>query len=127
MSPPGRPIPAMRRTVLRMAAAISLGVLAGCAGDTNPVRDAFVATGIGSEPKPAPDFVSRSRPGTVDYLPVALPKTTRKKARTVAEVKGVEAEMDAVRTTNEAQAAAARAAGSAPAPAPNPAPAAARP
>ena len=37
--------------------AVIAPTLAGCAADTNPVRDVFVATGVGAKPRPAPDFV----------------------------------------------------------------------
>jgi hypothetical protein len=105
-------------------AAVALG-LAGCAADTNPVRDVFVATGVGAKPKPAPDFVVQSRPESVDYIPVGAPAPARPiRGKTAAEAKATEAELDAARAAVEAQAAAARqvGAGAAATPAPAPAP-----
>ena len=103
---------------IHLAAAAAAG-LAGCSGDTNPIRDVAVATGVGAQPRTAPDFVARSRPEKLDYLPVGVsapPRATA--ARPQAAVSSVEAEMDALRAANEARAAEARAAGAAAAPPP---------
>ena len=82
------------------------------------MRDAFVATGVGAKPPPAPDFVRDSRPATIDYLPVGVSAPARPVTRkTAAEVKASEAELDALRTAQEAQAAQARELAGAPAPA----------
>src|SRR5918998_1049962 len=76
---------------------IALG-LAGCSADTNPVRDVFVATGVGAKPKPAPEFVVNSRSETVDYIPVGTSAPTRPiRGKTAAETKAAEAELDAAR------------------------------
>ncbi len=80
--------------------------LAGCAGDANPVRDLVVASGVtGGEPKPAPDFVSRSRSTGADYVPVgtSAPKPASR-PKTAAEVSSAEAELDRVRARNQARA-----------------------
>jgi hypothetical protein len=94
-------------------------VLAGCSGDMNPVRDALVSTGVTPQATPAPDFVVESRPASIDYQPVgsAAPARTTP-APKPDQVKAVEAELDAVRARNEAEAAALRRAGSTPAPTP---------
>ena len=79
--------------------------LAGCVGDTNPVRDLAIASGVtGGEPKPPPDFISRSRPGSVDYVPVGTSAPRRDlRGKTAAEVTNAEAELERVRTRNEAR------------------------
>jgi PBP1b-binding outer membrane lipoprotein LpoB len=97
--------------------------LAGCSGDTNPVRDLAVATGVGPKPAQAPDFVTRSRPESLDYLPVgvsAAPRPTR--GKTADEIRNAEVELDALRAANEAKANDARQAGATPPPAPAPPP-----
>jgi hypothetical protein len=102
--------------ILRFGAVSFLLALAACSGDTNLVRDAAVATGIGTEPKPAPDFVASTRPTELNYNPVGLP-TAPFVAKTPAQVKAAEAAMDQARTANESQAAEARQLASSPAPA----------
>lgn len=93
--------------------------LAGCSADTNPVRDVFVATGIGAKPKPAPDFVVNSRSESVDYIPVGVSAPDRPiRGKTVAETKAAEAELDAMRAAIEAKATEARQVGATPAPSP---------
>jgi hypothetical protein len=99
--------------VLGLAAAL-LG-LAGCSGDTNPVRDVLVTTGVGTEPKPAPDFVAASRPETIDYIPVGT-APEKVKAKTADQVKSAESAMEQTRAANERRAASARELGSKPAP-----------
>jgi hypothetical protein len=102
---------------------IALG-LAGCSADTNPVRDVFVATGVGAKPKPAPEFVVNSRSETVDYIPVGTSAPTRPiRGKTAAETKAAEAELDAARAAVEAKAVEARQVGATPALAPAPVPA----
>jgi hypothetical protein len=101
---------------------VMIGALGACA-DTNLVKDAAVAVGIGSEPRPAPDFVARSRPATYEFLPVGPSAPKRLPAKDAAGLAKAEAEMDASRTLNEARGAAARkAAGSTPPAEPVPAP-----
>ena len=95
-----------------------------CAGawpDANPVRDAAVAAGFGAKITPAPEFVAQTRPAKLDYIPVGTAATGRPTAaRTAAEVKAAEAELDAVRAANEAAAKAAQQASGTPAPGPVP-------
>lgn len=104
-----------------LAASVSL---AACSADINPARDVFVAAGVGGVPAPAPDFVARSRPETLDYVPVGTAREVRPTpARKPEETRAVEAELDTLRTRKEAEAAALRAAASgAPTPAPSAAP-----
>jgi hypothetical protein len=97
-----------------------LAALAGCAADTNPVRDTAAAVGLGPTITPAPAFVAQSRPESLDYIPVGTAAPGRPTpARTANEVKAAEAELDAVRASNEAAAKAAQQSASAP-PAPVP-------
>ena len=87
---------------------------AGCSGDTNYVRDGFVAAGVGTERRKAPDFVEQSRPAGIDYTPVGVaPPKRAKDAKAAGAVKAGEAEMDALRAANEARAKDAKAAGAA--------------
>ena len=91
--------------------------LCACSGDVNPVRDVAVATGIGPQPRTAPDFVAGTRPQKLDYIPVGVSAPARPTpAKGQASVGAFEAEMEAVRAANEARAAEARAAGASPAP-----------
>jgi hypothetical protein len=118
---------AYRSAFLSVAAAIA--VLAGCSGDTNPVRDVVAGVGAGPNFAKTPDFVVRTRPAQVDYVPIGTSAPQRsEKARTAAEVQAAQAEMDAARAANEAAGAAAtaQAAGVTPA-APQAAPAPAAP
>ena len=83
--------------------------MAGCSGDANPVRDAAVAVGVGPKMTPAPEFVVRTRPARLDYIPIGTAVAGRPTpARTTAEVKAAEAELEAIRNANEAAAQAAR-------------------
>ena len=113
---PGRlPIAAGSAATLLTVGAI----LAGCSSDANPVRDLAVSAGVtGGEPKPAPDFVSRTRLDNVDYLPVGESAPKRHyRARKKEDVEKAEAELNQVRQKNEARGTAARrAAGPASAP-----------
>ena len=105
----------VRRLALVFSALAGLGV-AGCS--SNPVRDAFHLTGIGAEPKPAPDFIAQSRPETLEYRATGVappPRSTTSK--TAAEVSRMETEMDALKAANEARAGVARQAGATVAPA----------
>ena len=88
--------------IVATAIASSLG-LSGCALDSNPVKDLVVLAGVkGGEPKPAPDFVSSSRTGNKEYIPVGTdaPKP-RDRSKTAQEVTGAEAELDQLRVKNE--------------------------
>ena len=83
--------------------------LAGCEG--NPVKDLAQSAGIGGEPRPAPDFVSRTRQSGYDYMPIGVAAPRRAKPKTKDEVAEAEVGMDAVRSRNEGRGAAARSAG----------------
>lgn len=88
-------------TLVLLAAAAGLGA---CAGDANPVRDLAVASGVtGGEPKPAPDFVTRTRTAGTDYVPVGSSAPKRElRPKTKTEVTNAEAELDRTRARNEA-------------------------
>jgi hypothetical protein len=89
-------------------------VLPGCTTDGNPVRDTAAAVGLGPTIAPAPEFVERSRPAKLDYIPVGTAGSGRPTpARTTDEVKAAEAELEAIRASNEAAAQAAREVGAA--------------
>lgn len=84
--------------------------LAACADGSNPVRDLALATGVtGGEPRPAPDFVTRTRPAEPDYTPVGVSAPPRRlRVKDKDKVAGAEAEMNELRTANESKAARAR-------------------
>ena len=111
------------RTCLDLGAAAALLALAACSGDTNPVRDIALSTGVSTPPAKPADFVEQSRPDNLDYQPVGvLPASRSRAAKTAAEVKAAEAEMDQARAQNESKAQSARQLGASPAPAPSSAP-----
>ena len=97
-----------------------MSTLAACVTETNPVREAATAVGLGPKIDPAPEFVARSRPAKLDFIPVGAAAEGRPTpARSADQVKATEAELEAARAANEAAAAAARQ-GAAPAPLPPP-------
>jgi hypothetical protein len=101
-------------TTARCAAlyAALVSTLVGCAGDTNPVRDAFVAAGVGAQRRKAPEFVEKSRPAAMEFAPVGIAQPKRGvAAKPKSGVAAAEAEMDAIRAKNEAKAKEARAVG----------------
>ena len=103
---------AMARLSLITITCIACATLLGCAGDTNPIRDAFVATGLGAQRRKAPEFVEKSRPAAIDFAPVGVAQPKRAvAAKTKPGVTAAEAEMDAVRAANEARARETRAIG----------------
>jgi hypothetical protein len=76
---------------------------------------------VGAGPKVAqtPDFVARTRPANLDYMPIGTATDGRPTpARSAAEIKAAEAELDAIRARNEAAGAAAAEAGKTPPPVP---------
>jgi hypothetical protein len=84
-------------------------VLSACAGDLNPVRDVFVATGIGEERREGPDFVAQTRPERLDYVPIGIEPPPRETApKTAEEIAEMEEEMRRLQAANEARAASAR-------------------
>ncbi|MBM1172700.1 hypothetical protein [Microvirga arabica] len=91
--------------------------LAGC--NSNPVRDVATSLGAGPQVAQTPDFVARSRPATLDYMPIGTPVPERPTpARSAEEIKAAEAELDALRSRNEAAGAAAAEMGNTPPPEP---------
>jgi hypothetical protein len=93
--------------------------VAACADGSNPTKELANSLGIGPKTAPSPDFVARSRPQSLDYMPIGVGAGERPtKARTAEEIKAAEAEMDALRARNEAAGAAAARLGGTPEPAP---------
>jgi hypothetical protein len=91
--------------------------VAGC--NSNPVRDVAASVGAGPQMAASPDFVARSRPADLDYMPISATAPERPTpARTAAEIKAAEAEMDALRAQNEAAGAQAAELGKTPPPEP---------
>ncbi|NGM37533.1 hypothetical protein G4G93_27080 [Methylobacterium sp. DB0501] len=86
-------------------ATLLIGLSAGgCVLDGASVRDAAKSAGFGPKEVAAPDFVTQSRRGGGDFLPVgesAPPRETR--AKSAAGVKALEADLDASRQRNEAK------------------------
>ena len=110
--------PDSRMTAPRFVLLAALG-LGGCSGDMNPVRDTLVDAGVGAKPRTAPEFIERSRPQDLDYLPVGvLPPPRRTEAKSEEQVRRAAAEMKAARGRNQAQGEAARRAAGTPAPRP---------
>ena len=96
-------MPFLYRASVKSFALAAVAILAACSGDTNPVRDVFVATRAGPKTATTPDFVKASRPANLDYVPVGTVAPSRPTAALTADqVKATEAEMDATRTRNEA-------------------------
>ena len=87
--------------------AVSLAAMLGlqaCSPDAGALQGSLAA----GSPAPA-DSVASSRPDKLDYIPVATPGTgPGPAARTAAEIAAAEAEMEALRTRNEARGAAIR-------------------
>jgi hypothetical protein len=94
-------------------------VLAGCAGDLNPVRDVFVATGIGDAPGARPAFVDETRPDRLQYVPVGTAAAERETPpKTPAEILAMEEELRQLQAANETSASHARSLALSPPPAP---------
>ncbi|MBF9234650.1 hypothetical protein [Microvirga alba] len=111
--------PLTSRASLAGLAGLALMGLAACAGDSNPARDLVASVGAGPKMATTPDFVSTTRPATLEYMPVGTSNPGRTTAaKTADELKAVEAELDAARTRNEAAGAAAAQLGGTPAPEP---------
>jgi hypothetical protein len=83
--------------------------LSACAGDLNPVRDVFVATGIGEERREGPDFVAETRPERLEFVPIGVEPPPRETApKTAEEIAEMEEELRRLQAANEARAARAR-------------------
>ena len=116
-----KPLSIPRASALAFTLAVTVGV-SGC--NSNPVRDVATAVGAGPTTAPTPDFVAQSRPANLEYMPIGTPVVERPTpARTPEEIKAAEAELDAIRTRNEAAGAAAAELGKTPPPEPIRAPA----
>jgi hypothetical protein len=102
-----------------LLAALVAGNVAACTGGSNPVRDVAVSLGGGPQVAPTPDFVARSRPQDLDFMPIGTAEEGRPTpARTPAEIKAAESELDSLRSRNEAAGAAAAKMGGTPPPEP---------
>ena len=103
------------RTLATLIVMIAVS-LAGCSNDANLMRDAAMAAGItGGEPRPAPDFVTRTRSADVDYMPIGTPVPTRRRPKDADAVADAEAQMNGLRSRNESLGGSARRAGRTPA------------
>ncbi|HEU6442353.1 MAG TPA: hypothetical protein VFF38_08320 [Microvirga sp.] len=111
--------PAASRTSALMLTVLVAANVTACTSGSNPVRDIAVAVGAGPKSAPTPDFVARSRPQSLDYMPIGTAEEGRPTpARSAAEVKAEEAELEAIRARNEAAGAAAARLGGTPPPEP---------
>ncbi|KPQ09187.1 MAG: hypothetical protein HLUCCO17_16025 [Saliniramus fredricksonii] len=89
--------------ICHAAAALACAlVLGGCAGDLNPVRDVFVATGVGEAEREAPEFIAGTRPGEFAYAPIRSIDRVTNEPRTEEELVEME---DDLRRLQESQAA----------------------
>ncbi|WP_336488602.1 hypothetical protein [Methylobacterium nigriterrae] len=92
------------RLVLRALAVIGTAASAACSGDVNPLRAAAIESGYGAKPIAAPDFVTESRKGGGDFLPVGISAPARPvRAKSAEGQKALEAELEGARNRNEAQ------------------------
>ncbi|MGP9822248.1 hypothetical protein ACTZWW_19675 [Salinarimonas sp. NSM] len=90
-------MPRVTRNSMTLAAAAAAALmLAGCAGDLNPVRDVFVAVGAGSPPQQAPTFVEETRAGgPTGYVPVRPTLRRETDPKTPEEVAEARAALEA--------------------------------
>ncbi len=113
-----KPLSIQRASAVVLIMFTVVGV-AGCNGTFNPVRDVASAVGAGPQMAATPDFVARSRPTNLEYMPIGTATEGRPTpARSAAEIKAAEAELDAIRARNEAAGAAATEMGKTPPPQP---------
>ena len=109
----------IRRSFTIAFAMLAAFGVAGCNGSFNPVRDVATYLGAGPQSAATPDFVARTRPADLEYMPLGTPVAERPTpARSATEIKAAEAELDALRTQNEAAGAAAAELGKTPPPEP---------
>ncbi len=102
MPPPVFDRMSLGRGILALAA---LGMLAGCAGDLNPVRDVFVATGVGEGRRDAPQFIEETRSGELRYVPIGLvPPERATDPKTQEERDEMEDELRRIADRNEQRA-----------------------
>jgi hypothetical protein len=113
-----KPLSIRRISVVGLTMLAAAGV-SGCNGSFNPVRDVATAVGAGPQVAATPDFVASSRPANLEYMPIGTPTVERPTpARTADEIKAAEAELDALRSRNEAAGATAAELGKTPPPEP---------
>ncbi len=84
-----------------MSAALALGA---CSGDLNPVRDVFVATGLGEQQREGPDFIAQSRPGDLAYAPIRSIDRSERQPKSEEELAEMEAELRRTQESNAARA-----------------------
>jgi hypothetical protein len=83
----------------------------------NPAGEFVESTGFGPKVAARPDFVTQTRPQSLDYMTIGTSDPGRAtSAKTVAEVKAAEAELDADRARNFAKGTAAANLGGTPPP-----------
>jgi hypothetical protein len=112
----------MLHRLARIVFVLAAGFLAVACGESNLVRDAAIATGLGAKPVEPAGFVKQSRRGGGDYMPIGVAAPKRDvNPRSTADAKKLEESLEAQRATNDAAAAAAKAAAAGSAPAPKPA------
>jgi hypothetical protein len=92
-------------------AALSLG---GC----GVVRGAAELTDLATKPGEPKPFVTETRPQDPKYIPIGTTVSRDARRKTVEEFKGLEADLDARRISNEAAGTQAKELGSTPPPAP---------
>ena len=117
---------ARRRTAL--LGVILLGAGLSACSSANPTGEFLESSGLAPKTAPRPDFVTQSRPTSLDYMTIGTADPGRTTAaKTPAEVKAAEAELDAVRARNTAAGTAAANLGGTPPPPPVATPAAGKP
>lgn len=93
--------------------------VSGCAEGANPVRDIALSTGLATPAKTPPEFVTKTRPSSLEFMPVGVKAPPRPLAmKTLAEVEASKAALDGSRTKNDANASIAKQLGSTPKPEP---------
>ncbi len=85
----------------RCAALVALSLMLGaCAGDLNPVRDVFVATGLGQAEREAPEFIAQSRPDELAFAPIRSIPPDDRGLKTEEELAEMEEELRRVQESN---------------------------
>ena len=110
---------------LFLIASLLMGIGLSACSSANPTGEFLESTGLGPKLAPRPDFVTQSRPKSLDYMTIGTSDPGRAtNPRTVAEVKAAEAELDDLRERNLAAGTAAANLGGTPPPPPVVSPAA---
>ena len=111
-------IAATRRRISFLMGMVLAGALSACSSG-NPAGEFVESSGLGPTMAPRPDFVTQSRPQSLDYMTIGTSDPGRATApRTADEVKAAEAELDALRNRNLAAGTAAANLGGTPPPPP---------